>query len=132
MKKYTAIYIGRRLGKSKTFHAFIRTDNKEEMWFEKTKGCIIGCTYECEADSIKRRPIRTDDKIIDNAQWDAQDALVDAKNAEKRAEAKMRDVESPALKAAVAALIPLCKTLGIFEQEKLIRYLVNEARKKAK
>lgn len=57
---------------------------------------------------------------------------MDARNAQKWAQAKFASSQSPALKIAIEALKPLIKGIGMFECEALIRYLVNESRVHAK
>lgn len=133
-KTYKAIYAGRRgdFRDGKVRQVFLRSDTKEEMFFTGIKRVAIGYTYECEAKSIKVAPKRTDDERIDNPEWDAADALVDAKNAEKRAAAKCSKESSPALQAAIDALVPLLKNTNFFDQRLLVEYLASEAGKKAR
>lgn len=131
-KVYTrkAVYTGRRMSGGKVWQRFELLPEKTEMFFRGVKRVYIGATYKCNRTSIAGKPERIDDEMIFNAEWDAADALVDAHNAEKRAEAKYRAKASPALKNAVEALRPLVRGIGFFDAKALTDYLVTEAKKK--
>lgn len=129
---FTCIYAGRRLRyDGKVYQLFLR-DGKEEMGFSGVKGVWIGYTYRCGEDKIATKPERTDAERVDNPEWDAKDALVDAHRAEKRAKAKLADATRPALKNAITALVPLVRNIPGFQARHLVEYLVDEAKKASK
>lgn len=121
-----AVYTGRRLqSNGEVWHRFEKP-NGEEMYFGKTQRVYIGHTYACGKSNIARRPERDYGiERVDNPEWDAADALVDAHRARRRAEAKAKATSSPALKNASAALAPLFKGLDYFQRRYLIEYLAN-------
>jgi len=125
------IYTGRRLMNSgKVWHRFEGAGGVERF-FSGVCGVYIGHTYKCTPNSIQRRPERDQDvESVDNPAWEAADELVDAELAKRRAEKKVASRSKPAIKAALAALEPLCRNLDFFEMEKLIKYLAVEARNK--
>lgn len=128
-----AVYTGRRISgpSSKIYHRFELLPERSEMFFQGVRRVYIGYTYECSADRIAQKPVKTDDERIDNPEWDAADALIDQRRAEKRAEAKIKASTRPALKAAIAALRPLMRNLGYFQRKALVEYLAEESRKKS-
>ena len=129
--KEKAVYTGRRrFQNGKVVHRFQKS-NGEEMFFGGIKGVWIGFTYKCGGDSISRKPERTDDERIDNPEWDAADALIDAQNRVKRMEKRLAANTKPALKEAIDALIPLVRGLRNFDRDVLVKYLVDQAMKKA-
>lgn len=121
------VYIGRRTSKKGAVWAF-QTSDGGERYFGRISGVWIGHTYEATAKGISRRPKQTDAKRIDNPKWEAEDAIVDAVNLEKRAAKKFADASSPHIKAAVTALLPLTRGLNMFDVDKLVRALVISAR----
>lgn len=131
-KEYNAraVYTGRRLGGGKVWQRFELLPDRREMYFSGVKGLYIGYAYECTDKTIPARP-KCDHEIKreDNPEWDAADAVVDARNAERRAQAKMKEESRPALKKAVEALKPLMRGLSVFDREALIKYLADQARK---
>lgn len=125
-----AVYTGRRLASNgKVYHRFELLPERSDMHFTGLTGVWLGHTYECTDSKIAKRPKMTDDDREDNAEWEAADAEVDAKNAVKRAEAKVRSQTKPALKKAVEALRPLFRGKGYFERRALIEYLAELAKK---
>lgn len=128
----TCVYTGRRLTwDNKVWQRFETPDGKERF-FTGIKRVWIGHTYRCSESSILIKPERVDVPWVDNPAWSAEDALVDAHNAKKREEKKLRDRATPALKNAIAALAPLCKGLSQYKREALISHLAYEAAKKGK
>lgn len=123
-----AVYTGRRLQGNKVYQRFELLPERTEMFFSGIKGAWIGYIYKCTDSKMSSKPERTDDDRMDNAEWDAADALVDAYNAKKRAEAAIRGKQSPALKAAIVALKPLMRGLSSFSRAALIAYLAEETR----
>lgn len=121
--KYKAVYAGRRLIGSKVRQLFIRTDNKEEMYFTGIRLVYIGNTYECGASSISTRPIRVDVECIDNPEWDAAEMLVRAELKRRNDDYKLSKLSSKSIKIAKDALRPLCKGLGYNERRILIEML---------
>jgi len=125
-----AVYTGRRLSSNgKVYHRFELLPERESMYFTGVVGVWLGHTYECTDDRIAKRPKMTDDPREDNAEWEAADAEVDAKNAQKRAEAKIRASTKPALKKAVEALRPLVRGKDYFARKALIEYLAELSKK---
>jgi hypothetical protein len=122
----TCVYTGRRLNGSKGSLQRFEMPNGEEAFYKRIKGVYIGHTYECSKDKMSIRPTQTDAERIDNPEWDAADALVDASNARKRAQKKCAAKTSPAFKNAIAAITPLCKGLGYIERRYLIELLVDK------
>ncbi len=131
-KKYLckAVYTGRRLSNGKVWQRFELLPEKTEMFFKGVKQVYLGYTYKCNKNSISGKPERTDDSPVHDAKWDAEDALVDAYNASRRAESKIRASTSPALKGAIQALKPLVRNISFFESRNLIDFLVQEAKRK--
>lgn len=132
---HRALYMGRRFNGKTPMHCFRL--NGEDVFFAKTRGVIIGYTYKCGKDTMLKKPERDwDIERVDNPEWEAADAIVTAmvkeKREQKKAEAKMKAVSKPALKAAALALLPLCKKLNYSERQKLVRYLVEELSKLSK
>lgn len=128
--QHQCVYVGRRLNaKGKTLQMFQLLPSRKEMCFRGVKGVWIGYTYKCSDSAISAKPERVDREREDNPEWDAEDALVDATRAQKRADDVLKKKASPALKAAVQALTPLVKRIDWFQQETLVKYLIGEARK---
>jgi hypothetical protein len=128
----TCVYTGRREGKKCILHRFEKPDG-EEMYFSGIRGVHIGMTYRCGKTNIASRPeLVMEVERIDNPEWDAADALIDAKRAEKRAEKKLAASTKPALKTAVSALQPLVRGMSYFDRKSLVEYLVEEAVKVGK
>lgn len=128
----TCVYAGRKLSydENKVFQRFIKEDG-EEMIFQGVKGVWIGYTYRCSDNRIAAKPERVHEiERIDNAEWEATDALVDARNAKRRAESKLSASSKPTIKAAIAALRPLMKGRSYFDRRALIEWLCVEASKK--
>lgn len=126
-----AIYVGRRLLQNgATAHCFLLLPEKREMLFRGIKGIFIGYTYKCGSSTMPVRPDRTEAERIDNPEWEAADALVDARNARKRAEAKIRKSTRPALRNAIAALRPLLRGMSYFDRKELITYLAEQTKRK--
>lgn len=124
-----AVYTGRRLGGGKIFHEFELLPERKKMYFQGIRRVFIGYAYKCTAGRMPEKPeIDYEIKREDNPKWDADDALVDATNAAKRAEKKYREAASPALKKALEALIPLVKGKNVFEREALLKYLLDKTR----
>ncbi len=122
----TAVYVGRRLYPNRTTRQVFLRGGKE-MHFNGVVGVRIGYTYRCSAKGIAKRPERVDVERVDNAEWDAADAIVSAFRAEQSAEKKLARSTSPALKHAVDALRPLVRSINIWQQKQLVEYLVFEA-----
>src|SRR5688572_19271042 len=99
------VFIGRRLGKNdKVHYGFELLPKREKMWFGKISRVYIGHTYECAATGISRRPKRVDRPVENNPEWEAEDALVDQANAEKRADAQIAKLARPQIRAAIEAI----------------------------
>lgn len=123
-----AVYIGRRLWGErgdKVAHCFQLLPERRQMAFKGIKKVYIGYTYECAESTMPTRPTRTEDARIDNPEWEAADALVDARNARKRADAKIKANSRPAMKKAIEALKPVLIGLDYFQRRSLIEYLAN-------
>lgn len=133
--KYTrrAVYTGRRLTTKGVYQRFELLPERTEMWFRGIKGVHLGWTYECSASAIATRP-----KFVESAdhkslaEWEVADALVDARNQEKRQEAKLRALSTPAINRAVEAIEPLIAHAGILNESALVRLLVRRAYEKQK
>lgn len=129
--KLTCVYTGRRLFNDGSVVQRFEMPDGTERFFSGIKNVWIGYSYKIGEKTISTRPERISEiEIKNNPEWDAADALVDAKNAKKRAEAKMKAQTKPAMKAAVLALTPLCKNLDLFQREALIKFLVDQTRYK--
>jgi hypothetical protein len=127
----SCIYAGRRLfGDGKVRQLFLCGD--KEWYFKGVKGVWVGFTYKCGEGRIASKPERMDAELINNPEWEAADKLVDAHNAKKRGEAKLKAKVSPAIKNAIHALVPLVRRLGYYETRTLVEFLANEAKKKSK
>lgn len=134
LSSLTAVYTGRKLGNDgKTiFQRFIVTDGKERL-FRGVKNVIPGYTYRIGKDYIATSPERVPDAaFVDNPEWEAADALVDAANAKRRAEAKIRAKAKPGVKKAIEALRPLLRGISYYDRLALVEYLATEAAKKTK
>lgn len=124
-----AVYTGRRLAGDKVYQRFEVAG--KEIFFRGIKSIFIGYTYKCGIESMQTRPeIVADVDAIHNPEWEAQDALVDTKNAKRRALQRFKKDSFPYMKAALSALMPLCKGLDYFEREQLILRLVEATREK--
>lgn len=124
--KRKAVYTGRRLHGEKVVQRFELLPGKREMFYRNVRGVHIGHTYACSATQMSRRPEWLNEERRDNPEWEAQDALVDEFNARKRAEAKIRALTKPALRAALEALKPLVKGMDYFARVKLVTLLVEK------
>lgn len=122
-----AIYIGRRLDGKGHLQVFLLLPEKKEIHFKGIKRVWIGHTYKCSATKMSTRPERLPDDRVDDPAWEAQDALVDAENAKKRAEEKVSKMSKPQMRAAIEALRPLLEGVGYFGQSALVRHLVDQA-----
>ncbi len=131
-KIYTrrAVYTGRRLNGKNVFQCFELLPEKKEMFFKGIRGVHLGYTYECTDSQMPVRARCVDVERIDNPEWEAADAIVDARNAEKRAASKMAATSKPNLKRALEVLRPLMRGLSYYDTRNLIEYLVIEAKKK--
>ena len=127
-----AVYTGRRLSGSKVFHRFELLPSATVLYFAGVNRVRIGHTYKCAAGSISSKPEMTDDARVDNPQWEAADALVDVRNAQRRAATKIQKLTKPALRAALDALRPLCEDMGFYERRELIGFLAEELGKRRK
>jgi hypothetical protein len=125
-----AIYVGRRWGtKGTTLQKFLLLPERKEMYFKGVKGVHMGYTYECSEDSISAKPkMIVDAPRVDDPEWEAEDALVDAANAQKRADAKIRANASPTMKKAIESIKPLLRGRNSYERELLVRYLIEKSR----
>lgn len=134
MKKQTykmrAIYTGRRITGSGTAQRFELLPAHKEIFFRGIKGVYIGYTYKCSSKHMATKPERTDDERIDDATWDAADALVDAENSRKRQEQKIKSLSKPALRAAIDAISPLVKNLAYHDCKNLLEYLLEKIMEK--
>jgi hypothetical protein len=123
------VFVGRRVASGgKTSYKFELLPKREPMYFGKIKGVYIGHTYECTENSISGKPNRVERERESNPEWEAQDALVDAANEEKRAQRKWAESSKPTVKKAIEALKPLMRGLTIFERELLIKHLCEKTR----
>lgn len=129
----TCVYTGRRISndQKEVFQRFVKPDGTESL-YKGVKGVWIGHTYKCAEKNISTKPERVDTPRIDNPEWEAADALVDAHNRRKRAEAAIAKSTKPGIKAAIEVLTPLCRGLAIWEREALIRYLARQSWEKEK
>lgn len=124
-----AVYTGRRLeNDGKVYQRFELLPDHSEIFFRRVRSVWIGHTYKCADSKISLRPERTDDDRIDNPEWEGFDAIVDAHNAKRRAEAKLRAKLTPSLKAAIVALKPLMRGKAHFERRAIIEYLADKSR----
>lgn len=120
----TATYTGRRLlANGKVYQRFEGSDGRER-YFRGIRGVSIGFTYRCAKAKMPIRPEMTDDERINNPEWEAADALVDERNAKRRADAKVQSMSKPALKAAMEALKPLIKGMSYYERAALVNHLI--------
>ncbi len=126
------IYTGRRLSGKKVFQRFELLPEKKEVYYSGIRGVVIGYTYPCSEKSMPTRPQSTEDERVDNPEWDAGDALVDAHHAEKRSQARMNAKSKPALRAALDSIRPLVSGLSYYDARNLIEFLVVESKKKAR
>lgn len=122
------VYTGRRLNGDRGFIQRFETPDGKERFFSGIHGVFIGHTYEAGATGMAVWPKRLDVERIDNPEWEAADALVEAKRRERSAEARVRKALTPALKTAIAALTPLMKDKGYFEREAIIKYLAEQTK----
>jgi hypothetical protein len=131
---FKAVYTGRRVASDgKVYQRFEKIPGGNEMYFKGIKGVWLGHIYACGDGTISMRPERIrDEDPIDDPEWEAADTLVDAHNAKKRAEATVRKASKPALKAAIAALKPLCEKLDYFQRKTLITHLAMQLAPKGK
>lgn len=127
------VYAGRRLDKNNKLHQCFIFPGNEVAWFKGIKGVHLGYTYRCTKEKLSVKPPRVYDvSRVDNPEWEAADALVDAHNAKKRAAAKIAATTSPAIKNAIQALIPVCRNLGYYDRQQLIEFLTDKATVKPK
>ncbi len=126
----TCVYTGRRTTDSgKVWQRFEMPDGKE-MFFKGVRRVYIGHTYKCSAGSISSRPECVYDiKRVIKPEWAAADAVVNAKNAARRSEAKMALKSKKELHDAVEALAPLFKGLSFFDRRALVELLVTKCKK---
>ncbi len=140
--KYTrrAVYIGRRFwytkgGKGRVVYVFQFLPSRKELGFGRIRRVHIGNTYKCGTDTMPRHPERDFERPReDNPEWDARDALVEAENvkrlAQAKAEAKVAALSKPALKIAIEALRPLVRGLDYLQCKNLVVYMIEKARNK--
>jgi hypothetical protein len=124
---HKAVYIGRRLSGTKVLQAFLLLPDKKEIFFAGVRGVYMGYTYLCTDKNIAKRPERAEDEQLNDPQWEAEDALVDAYNEEKRGAQKMSKLSKPAVNHALEALMPLLKGLHYFDYHKLIEHITKLA-----
>lgn len=124
-----AVYTGRRLLIGGGIaHSFLLLPDRTKLLFKSTRGVRIGWTYECGEAEIARRPKQVEREHEENLEWITADALVDAHNAEKRAQAKYAAKSGERIKAAVEALRPLLRATSYYDRKALVEYLLEKAR----
>lgn len=123
-----AVYAGRRMaGDGKVYHRFYLLPEMKEMNFASTKSCWIGYTYTCWATQMLVRPERTDADHIQNAIWEAADAVVEASLQERKREKRMEKKSQYQIQRCVEELRPLVKSLNYFDTRSLMRVLIMKA-----
>lgn len=129
-RKEIVVYIGRRTATSGRVVQAFQQKNGKEICFKGLRHLYIGHSYEMINGTIAvQAEWLRDIPRINNAKWEAADALIDAENAKKRAQAKVAALSKPKLKEAKSILSELTQGMGFFDRLKLIDYLVKEISK---